>query len=211
LAVFKNSDCFREESLVAMHMITIILLYLVFLLFSFGVFHVVVKRDYLEKGRLTLVSILLEFLVFAFHANLPYLYIPASWPWLPPLEQHPIMNTAGIFLMLNGMIGVVTAMSNLGLRATIGQPKERFHCEGLYRWSRNPQIITYGLVVLGFALLWPSFFSVLWVMLYGIVSHIMVCTEEEYLEKTYGFEYENYCEKVPRYLTVPKTMRSTSK
>jgi protein-S-isoprenylcysteine O-methyltransferase Ste14 len=37
-------------------------------------------------------------------------------------------------------------------------------------------------------------------VLYGVISHWMVITEEEHLQASLGEEYVRYCQKVPRYL-----------
>ena len=62
--------------------------YLVFafllLLFAYVVFRVIVRADYLRKGKLSFISIILETLMFALHANFMYVYIPVRWPQFPP-------------------------------------------------------------------------------------------------------------------------------
>ena len=52
---------------------------------------------------------------------------------------------------------------------------------------------------LGVAVQWPSWYSLGWVVLYGIVCHWMILTEEEYLQDQYGEAYDAYCEMTPRY------------
>jgi protein-S-isoprenylcysteine O-methyltransferase Ste14 len=66
---------------------------------------------------------------------------------------------------------------------------------GPYRVNRNPQIVGGSLLVIGSAVLWPSWYALGWV-LYGVVAHLMVLTEEEHLHKAYGEEYVGYCEQV---------------
>jgi protein-S-isoprenylcysteine O-methyltransferase Ste14 len=58
------------------------------------------------------------------------------------------------------------------------------------------------LVVIGVVVLWPSWYALGWVVLYGIVVHLMVLTEEEHLRAVHGEEYERYCSRVPRYLGI---------
>ncbi len=57
---------------------------------------------------------------------------------------------------------------------------------------------------MGFALLWPSWYAVGWVILYAVIAYTMVLTEEEYLRRAFGAEYERYCRRVPRYLGFPR-------
>jgi cytochrome c oxidase assembly factor CtaG len=58
-----------------------------FLLFAYIVFRVIIKKDYKRRLRLSPISYLLEIIVFAFHANLFYLAIPAKWPYLTQIPE----------------------------------------------------------------------------------------------------------------------------
>jgi protein-S-isoprenylcysteine O-methyltransferase Ste14 len=70
---------------------------------------------------------------------------------------------------------------------------------GIYQWTRNPQnamlIVVYGaLAVLADSL---SAFVLCTAMM--AVYHLMVLTEEPWLEGIYGEPYRAYCRNVPRY------------
>ena len=39
-----------------------------------------------------------------------------------------------------------------------------------------------------------------WVLIFLVMIHTMVLTEEEHLRNTFGDEYVQYCQRVPRYL-----------
>ena len=77
---------------------------------------------------------------------------------------------------------------------------------GPYRVTRNPQLVGGSLLVIGVVVLWPSCCALGWVVLYGVVAHMMVLTEEEHLRDVFGEEYERYCGRVPRYLGIPKRL-----
>ena len=102
------------------------------------------------------------------------------------------------------MAVAVIAIGTLGVRKTMGQKAEVLAQVGLYRMSRNPQILGGGLAVVGIAVLWPSWYALGWVVLYGVVGHMMVLTEEEHLRNVHGEKYERYCERVPRYIGFPR-------
>ena len=95
-------------------------------------------------------------------------------------------------------------MSRLGWGVSIGQEAEGVHRAGLYRYSRNPQIVAYFLVVAGYSLLWPSLLGVVWVCLYLVIAHMMVSTEEQHLARLFGDEYRAYCASTPRYVGLVK-------
>jgi protein-S-isoprenylcysteine O-methyltransferase Ste14 len=61
-------------------------------------------------------------------------------------------------------------------------------------------VMTLGFISFVFAISYPSFYIIGWIIVFGIIANLMVITEEEYLFKIYGEEYESYSNNVPRYL-----------
>lgn len=167
---------------------------------TYLIFRVIIRRDYARRQRLSWYSTLLEVLVFLLHANLSYLFVPAAWPALPALGSNRLLNTIGFVLIAVGLAIVITAMTRLGFPITLGSAAVSLRLSGLYALSRNPQIVGYGLVIIGYALLWLSLYSLVWILLYAVIAHWMVITEEEYLLALHGEEYRRYCQAVPRYL-----------
>ncbi len=106
--------------------------------------------------------------------------------------------------MIAGLVLLAVAMGRLGMKRSVGQQVSDLKQSGLYRWSRNPQIVTYGLFVSGYALLWPSWSGALWVVLYALIGHMMVLTEEAHLSRVHGEAYATYCSHTPRYLGLPR-------
>ena len=176
-----------------------------FLLISFGyfVFRVRVRRDYERKGKLSVLSTSLEFLIFALHANFSYAFLPAKWPAFASLPDSSLHSSIGLGIIAIGLATTLWTMGGLGFRKAFGQQVDTLYRSGLYRHSRNPQIVAYGLAMVGIALLWPSFYALGWVLIYAALAHMMVSTEEEHLRKVYGAEYEEYCGKVARYVPRP--------
>jgi protein-S-isoprenylcysteine O-methyltransferase Ste14 len=89
------------------------------------------------------------------------------------------------------------------LRA-MGQKVSTLIQSGPYRISRNPQSVACGIAVIGYALLGPSWHTLGWVILFSVIIHMMVLTEEEHLREIFGEEYVKYCARVPRYIGVRK-------
>ena len=171
---------------------------------AYLVFRVVLRRDYARNQRLSWYSTLLECLIFLLHANLSYLFVPAVWPGLPILGTNPALNTTAFVIIAIGLAVVITGMTRLGFPITLGSTASTLRQSGLYSATRNPQIVGYGLVVVGYALLWPSWPALVWVLLYAVIAQLMVITEEEFLLNLYGDAYRRYCRRVPRYLGLPK-------
>ena len=96
-------------------------------------------------------------------------------------------------------------MAWFGLRRAFGLEVNTLRRTGPYRLTRNPQLVGFGMVLVGALLLWPSWYTLGWLLLYPIVAHMMVLTEEEHLRDVFGEEYAAYCERVPRYLGFPRS------
>jgi len=52
---------------------------------------------------------------------------------------------------------------------------------------------------IGFIVLLSSWYALGLVMLFAATAHMMALSEEEHLRNTYGEEYVNYSDRVPRY------------
>ena len=172
------------------------------LLSAYIVFRKTVRKDYLERGRLTPLSSLLQLLVFVGLMCFPYLYNPPGWDrfWKVALTTDPWYRVIGLVLIIAGFVVAFGTMGWFGLRRAFGVQASGLVQSGPYRFSRNPQILGGYLLVLGVALQWPSLYSLGWIFLYGVIGHMMIVTEEEYLTREYGTAYDRYVEDVPRYL-----------
>lgn len=167
------------------------------LLLAFVTFRILVRRDYLEKGRLTPLSVFLEYAVFFGWAYFTYLDWSAA-ARVP--EVGPVLRLVAWILIIFGLGVTLIAMARLGIHRMHGLDSRALEASGLYRLNRNPQIVGSGLAVLGYALYWPSWHTAGWLVLYLVICHLMVLTEEEHLRSVFGEDYARYAERVPRYL-----------
>ena len=170
----------------------------IFLLFSFLVFRVIVRNDYLKKSKLSPVSYFLELFVFAIHANLMYLFIPVKWPELPSLPEDLILKISYFVILSLGLVILLIAWFGLGSGTSFGLDKDKLNTRGIYQYSRNPQLVGYGIILLSFAISFISWYTLGWFVQYLIISYLMIRSEEEFLNSRYGEEYEKYCSTVPR-------------
>jgi len=164
------------------------------LLAAYLVFRVIARRDYLRRGKLGLVSTALESLIWGPFFAFPYFFNQ------PGALVSEILDYTGWALIVVGVGAVVLAMGSLGFRRSCGQEVNSLRTAGLYRVTRNPQIVLGFLIVLGVIVRRPSWYTVAWVLLYGVMAHLMVMTEEEHLRDVFGGTYDEYCRRVPRYL-----------
>jgi protein-S-isoprenylcysteine O-methyltransferase Ste14 len=99
-----------------------------------------------------------------------------------------------------GLGTMLTVIAWFGLHRSVGREVNVLKQSGPYRLTRNPQILACLLAVVGYAMIWPSWNSAGWVVLFSVFAHMMVLTEEEHLRTVHGEAYRRYCERTPRYL-----------
>ena len=169
---------------------------------AYLVFRVIVRREYLLRGKLSWISSSLQLIVFAGLMSFPYLFNPPewvlSWSLVGPTSQ--LQQLAGLVIIILGFIVAFGTMGWFGLRRAFGLETQTLITAGPYRLTRNPQILGRYLLVIGVTVQYPSWYSVAWVVMYGLIGHCMILTEEEHLIKAIGDEYNTYREQTPRYL-----------
>lgn len=169
---------------------------------AFVVFRRVVRRDYRRNRRLTPLPAFLQLLIWGLLIAFPSIYNPPDWAWTRSgvSREIPVLGVLGWVCVGLGLAMTAGAMAWLGLPRSFGQAGATLESAGPYRVSRNPQLLGGAPLILGYVLLWPSWYSVLWFALFVALSHMTVLSEEEHLARTHGDQYEQYCRCVPRYL-----------
>ena len=74
---------------------------------------------------------------------------------------------------------------------------------GLYRYSRNPQFVAYGALILGAVIAWGNPLGLLGLASYLALAYAVARIEEEHLARIYGQDYLDYCARVPRFVGWP--------
>jgi len=176
---------------------------------SFIVFRIVVRRDYQRIGRLSPISAFLEMLLCMLYFSFPYIYSPPGWAafWSAETQVGETLKIIGSLTVVAGALTAFPAMAALGFRRSFGQTANSLRQNGFYRVTRNPQLVGGALMPVGIVVLFPSWYSLGWLVIYAAIFHMMVLTEEEHLRSIYGEEYERYCKRVPRYLGFPRSSR----
>ena len=190
---------FRPMDIGIVQPLLTILLGVLLLGLAYAVFRIIVRRDYAEKGQLGWISSGLELLVFLGFFMFPHAFNPPEWAWFW-VDLNSINRIAGLILILLGFVLAFGTMAWFGLSRAFGREVDQLIRSGPYRWSRNPQILGGYLLVFGTALQWPSIYTLGWVLMYGIIGHWMILSEEEFLTAKFGETYLSYCNLVPRYL-----------
>ena len=161
---------------------------------------VVVRRDYARRGRLTPLSSASQWLLAGIWAAFSSIYLPGDWP---ALHVGPVAQAFGWLCVILGAVTLVLAVAWLGLLRTNGLAADELIHTGPYKVSRNPQLAGFGLGLVGFVILWPSGHMLVSMALFAVLAHLVVLTEEEHLRRVHGEHYEQYIERVPRYVGLP--------
>ena len=111
-----------------------------------------------------------------------------------PLNIESIEFMIGIIIFLIGTIGFIIAVRNFK-KALLDKPIT----SGLYKISRNPQIMTLFLVSFGTSLVVGSWIAIIIIIVSAIFLHYRILGEEKGLAEQYGDSYLAYKKKVPRY------------
>lgn len=139
---------------------------------AYGVFRILVRNDYLRKGKLGTFSSCLQLGVFAGLMSFPYLFNPREWPWIwmlvGPTSYH--QQLLGLAIIILGFIVAFGTMAWFGLRRAFGMEVKGLIHEGPYRFTRNPQILGGYLLVIGTTVQWPSLYSLGWIVMSGIAT-----------------------------------------
>lgn len=165
------------------------------------ILRVIVSRDYKIRGALSISTAALQALVIFAFGGFPYIYLPSDWP--VSYVRFPI-RVFGLAILIIGLVVIATGIYRLGMLRACGMQTDALNESSYYQKTRNPQVVGCVLYVIGFIMLWPSWFALGWGLALIGILHVMVLTEEEHLLNTFGHDYEQYCDKVPRYLGLPK-------
>ena len=81
------------------------------------------------------------------------------------------------------------------------KPTPEIITDGVYRFTRNPIYLGFGLIIAGLGILLNNLWMVIMVLPVWIAIHkLAVIPEEKYLEEKFGEEYLEYKKKVRRWI-----------
>ena len=116
----------------------------------------------------------------------------------------PLSLTGGTGVFLLGAFVIYLGRGAYGDQARVYGLKEDVLIEhGIYRRSRNPQYLGYGLMFLGAALAGGSGLALVFTLVFAGLVHLYIrYVEEPHLTRIFGGAYTEYCQRVGRYFRV---------
>jgi len=170
---------------------------LLVLIIAYVVFRIAVRRDYRRSRRLTPPSTFLEYVAILSWVIFANLNLPRGWP---AVHVGLLQEVLGWVLFIGGWLVVFAAFFRLGIRRSHGLQANMLRQTGLYRLTRNPQVVAFIVAMIGYLVLWPTWRNAGVLILMVVLCHLMILSEEEHLRDVFGVEYARYCQRVPRYL-----------
>ena len=129
----------------------------------------------------------------------------SRWRLSPPFFGMAIFRIAGAVLIALGVIGLLDsfvrfAVQGVGTPAPV-MPTRHLVVSGLYRYVRNPMYVAVVSTILGQGLVLGNVALLEYAGLVWLLFHLFVLAyEEPKLKASFGSEYRDFCEEVPRWI-----------
>jgi protein-S-isoprenylcysteine O-methyltransferase Ste14 len=142
-----------------------------------------------EKGekRAFAIYMVVLLVLFAYSVFLP-LKLGTSWFYI------------GLTIYLVGLVMFLTAIVNIAT-TPLGQP----FAKGIYRYSRHPMSFSGSITFIGVSIASVSWVFLLLSVLIIILQTSLVIAEERGCLETYRDEYQEYLNRTPRWIGIPKS------
>lgn len=140
----------------------------------------------------------------------------SHWRFENDFPAMPVFRFGGGVLIALGVAGLVEccvrfAARGLGTPAPVF-PTQRLVVSGLYRRVRNPMYVSVVSAILGQGLLFGSLGVIEYAAIVWLLFHLFVVVyEEPTLRKSFGLEYEIFCQEVPRWIPRVRPWRGNRK
>jgi protein-S-isoprenylcysteine O-methyltransferase Ste14 len=121
-----------------------------------------------------------------------------------PLKLGSIWLYVGIAVYALGLAMFILAMVNIATT-----PHDQPFVEGLYRYSRHPMTFWGNVMNMGISIATASWVFALFSILYAVLWHVIVTSEERGCLHKYRDAYQEYLKSTPRWIGLPKSRRKS--
>jgi protein-S-isoprenylcysteine O-methyltransferase Ste14 len=134
-----------------------------------------------------------------------YSFFDAAYQYLKPflLLGQEWIRVTGVVLLLLSLAWTILAQSQMGDSWRIGIDNEHptnLVRRGVFGLSRNPIFVGIMVTLLGLFLAIPNVVTLLTLLLGVVLINVQVRLEEEFLRKLHGADYEDYLQRVRRWI-----------
>ncbi len=117
-----------------------------------------------------------------------------------PLKLGTAWFYAGLSIYLVGLAILLTAIINVATT-----PMGQVFNKGLYRFSRNPMYVALWIIFVGVGMASASWIFLLLLVVIMVLQNSQIIAEERSCLEIYGDEYQDYMNRTPRWIGMPKT------
>ena len=113
-----------------------------------------------------------------------------------------VISWIGVFFCLAGLLLLLWSLFSFGQSFRVAIDKEhpdKLITSGVFAFSRNPIYVAFAIILLGQFLIFSNWILLVYIGAAIWLFHRQVLREEDYLNKHYGKEYSEYCNRVRRY------------
>lgn len=121
-----------------------------------------------------------------------------------PLQLGTIWFYIGLPICLLGLIPFTITAINYGRTSLCNEPATK----GIYRYSRHPMYVSMFLMILGAGIAAASWVVILFAVISMILWVPLAISEEKFCLELYGDSYREYITRTPRWLGIPKAVKS---
>lgn len=159
--------------------------------------------DYQNYGKLTRLGSVLHILVYVIHGM--FMGFCLWGGRVATTIGWNFQTGLGLFVAVVGLILTIAGMNFFrSLRKHTGLETGKLDTEGLYAWSRHPQFVGYGIILIGFSIVWYNQWIWAGLAAYFLLAYGAALIEEEHLLRVFGDEYSAYSKRVPRFFRLRK-------
>lgn len=164
-------------------------------------------REIASQQQLSPQTVAATYLVYVMHATVTFTAIYQRWGAVP--RRRGLRLMLGIPVACLGLVFYGLGIHALRtFRRTSGLEADELIQDGVYRWSRNPQLAGWGVTLAGLAVMSGSSVALALVGVFLAMSRVQITREERMLESAFGDRYRRYRAHVPRFFGVPQNGHS---
>lgn len=157
---------------------------------------------WLKYSLFGVILLLLFFEIFNPVLQLPFNLLPENAT--RPLFDFIFLKFTGAVIIVGSLLFWGSTLFHFGNSLRFGLNEKnlgKLITTGTFAVSRNPFFVSIELYLVGTTLILTSLFFLIITLLSIISIHFFILKEEKFMQKVYGEEYENYTDKVGRYLS----------
>jgi protein-S-isoprenylcysteine O-methyltransferase Ste14 len=155
------------------------------------------RRDMAARGTVATITFGLMFLGFA---GSGVAVVAAARAQSVPLPISSISaRVSGVFVGIAGLAICLAARLMFTFRRAWGLDFDLLITRGIYRWSRNPQVLGWFLMYCGIGLFHRSGAALVIAVLFLVAFVPWILAEERALQRRFGAPYEKYRAQTPRF------------